>query len=199
MSKLKYYYGTMASGKTATLLMNKHQKELNGTKSIILKPQEGRDGDLVRTRIGLESRCNVFTPAHNLYFLLDKLSRNNNVNVFYIDECQFLTPAQVKQLWKASRRFNLTINCFGLKTTFRNELFEGIKSLMVFADQIQELEPKATCKHCEEDATTHLLIVEDKIVLDFPEKFEGDVEGAIRFECVCQHCWEQYTRVKEKE
>lgn len=194
MGKLKYYYGTMASGKTATLLMNVHQKKLNGTDCIVLKPSEKRDGNIIKSRVGLESECTIFFPAHNLYFLLDKLSRFNNVNVFYIDECQFLTPAQVKQLWKASRRFNLTINCFGLKTTFKNELFEGIKTMMVYADQIQELEPKAVCKYCKEDATTHLLVVEDKIVLDFPEKFEGDVEGSIRFECVCQHCWEKHTR-----
>lgn len=194
MSKLKYYYGTMASGKTATLLMNVHQKKINGTKSIILKPSENRDGEIVKSRVGLESECGIFLPTHNLYYLLDKLSRNSGASVVYIDECQFLTPAQVKQLWKASRRFNLTINCFGLKTTFKNELFEGIKTLMVYADQIQELEPKAVCKYCKEDATTHLLIVEDNVVLDFPEKYEGDIEGSIRFECVCQKCWNDNTR-----
>lgn len=186
---LKYYYGTMASGKSATLLMNAYQKELNGVKTIILKPYEERDKNKIKSRVGLESECITFSPETNLYELVKDLSKTLNVKHFYIDECQFLQPQQVHQIWECTRKLGIDINCFGLKVTFRNTLFKGIETLMVYADQIQELEPKAVCKYCGENATTHLLIVNNNPVLDYPEKFEGDTEGQIRFECVCQGCW----------
>lgn len=186
---LKYYYGTMASGKSATLLMNAYQKELNGVKTIILKPYEERDKNKIKSRVGLESECITFSPETNLYELVKDLSKTLNVKHFYIDECQFLQPQQVHQIWECTRKLGVDINCFGLKATFRNTLFKGIETLMVYADQIQELEPKAVCKYCGENATTHLLIVNNNPVLDFPEKVEGDIEGDIHFECVCIGCW----------
>lgn len=189
MGKLKYYYGTMASGKSATLLMNVYQKERNNVKSIILKPYEERDKNKVVSRVGIEKECITFSNERNLLNLIRDLSTKEDVQHFYIDECQFLAPEQVHQLWLCTRKHNINVYCFGLKTTFKNALFTGIEKLMVYADQIQELEPKAICKYCNEDATTHLLMVNGEPVLDFPEKFEGDTEGAIRFECVCQGCW----------
>ena len=186
---LKYYYGTMASGKSATLLMNAYQKELNGVKTIILKPYEERDKDMIKSRVGLERECYTFKDYSDLYELISEISNLFDVKHFYIDECQFLTEKQVEQLWKVTRDLNIDINCFGLKVTFMNTLFKGIEVLMVYADQILELEPKAVCKYCNENATTHLLMVNDKPVLDYPEKFEGDTEGYIRFECVCIGCW----------
>lgn len=188
---LKYYYGTMASGKSATLLMNAYQKELNGVGTIILKPYEERDKNKIKSRVGLESECITFKNDTDLYEIIKGLNTTLNIEHFYIDECQFLTSVQVEQLWKVSRDCKIIINCFGLKVTFMNTLFKGIETLMVYADQIIELEPKAICKYCDENATTHLLMVNNKPVLDYPEKFEGDTEGDIRFECVCIGCWKE--------
>lgn len=186
---LKYYYGTMASGKSATLLMNAYQKKKNGRSVLILKPCENRDGNKVKSRVGLESECITFTPEEDISKIIWKevLNTGKFLDIF-VDECQFLTKEQIKQLWSVSRGRN-NVNCFGLKTTYKNELFEGIKTLMVYADEMIQLEPTCTCKYCSEVATTHLLIIDGKPVLDFPEKVEGDVEGDIHFECVCIKCW----------
>lgn len=188
---LKYYYGTMASGKSATLLMNAYQKIHNGVGVLILKPCENRDKDKVKSRIGLEGDCITFTPEDDLREIIyNEVSKREEFLEVYIDECQFLTKEQVEQVWSASRGM-MDINCFGLMVTYRNELFEGIKSLIVYADSMIQLEPSCVCKYCSEDATTHLLIVNDKPVLDYPEKFEGDIEGDIHFECVCIRCWKE--------
>ena len=186
---LKYYYGTMASGKSASLLMNAYQKKINNVDNIVLKPNEKRDKSKIKSRVGLERDCLVFKSTTDLYTFIKNLRDNMDVKYFYIDECQFLTPKQVHQLWECTRELGVQICCFGLKTNFKNELFEGVKTLMVYADSIQELEPKSVCKYCEENATTHLLIVNNEPVLEYPEKFEGDVKGNIRYECVCQKCW----------
>lgn len=186
---LRYYYGTMASGKSATLLMNAYQKKKNGNQVILLKPNEKRDKDKIKSRVGLESECITFTPEDDLTkIIFENMEFKGKLEVF-VDECQFLTPDQVEQLWAMAGFAGNVINCFGLKTTYKNELFEGIKKLMVFADEIIQLEPTCKCKYCDNVATTHILIVDGKAVLDFPEKFEGDVEGDTRFECVCIKCW----------
>ncbi|HSQ87979.1 hypothetical protein [Romboutsia sp.] len=184
---LKYYYGTMASGKSATLLMNAHQKKKNNIKCLIIKPHDKRD-DKVTSRIGLESDCIVFYPEDDLFEMFKLKRLSEGITEIYVDECQFLTKEQIHQLWLLSRG-DVTVNCFGLRVTYRNELFTAIQTLSVYADVEVKLEPTCTCKYCNEDATTHLLIVDDKAVLDYPEKFEGDVEGDIHFECVCIGCW----------
>lgn len=196
---LRFYYGTMASGKTATLLMSAYQRRINGENVIILKPNENRDKDKVVSRIGLEDSCTVFEPNDNLYDLIINIIEEQRLNKLclvkdiYVDESQFLTEEQVKQLYDVTRVVNVRVNCFGLLTNFKNQLFEGSNALIRFAKSTQ-LEPLTTCKYCKEDATTHLLLVGDKVELDFPEKTEGDVEGDIHFECVCQGCWHRKTK-----
>lgn len=196
---LRFYYGTMASGKTATLLMSAYQRRVNRENVLILKPNEKRDKDKVVSRVGLEDSCVVFEPKDNLFDLVLNLvlEKNKNdlyaVRDIYVDESQFLTEKQVFDLYNVARFYEVRVHCFGLLTNFKNQLFEGSNALIRFAKSTQ-LEPLTTCKYCDEEANTHLLVVDGEIVLDFPEKTEGDVEGDIHFECVCQSCWHQKTR-----
>lgn len=187
---LKYYYGVMNSGKSASLLMSAYQREKDGKKVLILKPYDKRDKNRISSRVGLSKECITFSPEDNLIHIVAHL-KPSKVDCIYVDECQFLTKCQVKQLWKLSNEVGFEISCFGLKTNFKNELFESVQALMVYADKIKSIQPPSTCKHCLNVATTHLLIVNDKVALDFPEVFEGDVDGDIRFECVCQDCWQK--------
>lgn len=188
---LKYYYGVMNSGKSASLLMSVFQKEKDGYKCLVLKPQEKRDGNLISSRVGLKRECITFTPEDNLLSLVANLDREHYpVEYIYVDECQFLTKEQVVQLWKLSQ-IKINVMCFGLKTDFKNKLFESVETLMVYADKIKAIQPASGCQRCGNVATTHLLIVNGSAVLDYPTKFEGDVEGYTRFECVCQKCWHE--------
>ena len=192
---LKYYYGVMASGKSLSLLVSAFQEEKNGNNVLVLKPYDERDKDEVTSRVGLKRGCTTFNKEDNLLYMVAKQPKN--YTHIYVDECQFLSKEQVKQLWHISR-VGIEVLCFGLKTNFKNELFESIATLMVYADKIKKIQPSCSCKYCKDVATTHLLVVNDKVVLDFPEKFEGDVEGSTRFECVCQKCWHMYTRETRK-
>lgn len=187
---LRYYYGVMNSGKSASLLMSAFQKEKDGYNCLILKPYEKRDKNLISSRVGLSRECITFTPEDNLLSLVGNLGwEHYPIEYVYVDECQFLTKKQVEELWHLSQIPNVNVMCFGLKTNFKNELFESVETLMVYADKIKTIQPASGCQRCDGIATTHLLMVEDKGVLDYPTKFEGDVEGDIRFECVCQKCW----------
>ena len=147
---LKYYYGTMASGKSATLLMNAFQKRTNGSKNkevLILKPYEERDGEKVTSRVGLESECIVIYPEDNVVEIIyQEIKKKENSLEIFIDECQFLTKEQIHQLWSISRGMN-NVNCFGLKNTYKNEVFSGVVHLIAYADEIIKLEPTCTCKY----------------------------------------------------
>lgn len=189
---LRYYYGVMNSGKSASLLMSAFQKEKDGYNCLILKPYEKRDKNEVSSRVGLKRECITFTPEDDLLSLVVNLiTEHRPIEYIYVDECQFLTKRQVKELWHLSQLPNINVMCFGLKTNFKNELFESIETLMVFADKIKTIQPASGCQRCNGIATTHLLVVEGKGVLDYPTKFEGDVEGDICFKCVCQKCWHE--------
>ena len=187
---LKFYYGVMASGKSATLLMSAYQKEKDGNSVLLLKPYDQRDEYKICSRVGLSKECVVFDNNTNMIHLIAGIGQV--YKHIYIDECQFLTNEQVLQLWKLSNA-GIDISCFGLKTTFKNELFDSIKTLIVHADETKTIQPPCNCKYCDNIANTHLLFVNDEVALDVPEKFEGDVEGTTRFECVCQSCWYEKT------
>lgn len=187
----KYYYGVMASGKSASLLMSAYQKEKDGHSVLVLKPYDKRDKNYISSRVGLKRECITFKKNDDLIYLVTNLK--NAYDYIYIDECQFLTKEQVIQLWRLSK-IGVEILCFGLKTTFKNELFESVETLMVYADKIKTIQPSCGCKYCRDVATTHLLIVDDEVKLDLPEQFEGDIEGSTRFECVCQKCWHNKTK-----
>ena len=62
-----------------------------------------------------------------------------------VDESQFLTPAQVKQLGAVVDELNIPVLCYGLRTDFRGELFPGSAQLLAWADNLVEL--KTIC-HC---------------------------------------------------
>ena len=186
---LRYYYGVMNSGKSASLLMSVFQKEKDGHNCLILKPYEKRDKNMISSRVGLKRECITFTPEYNLIELIANLDEEYYpIEYIYVDECQFLTKEQVVQLWQLST-IDTNVMCFGLKTDFKNKLFESVETLMVYADKIKTIQPASGCQRCGGVATTHLLMVHGEGVLDYPTKFEGDVEGDIRFECVCQRCW----------
>lgn len=196
---LRYYYGVMNSGKSASLLMSVFQKEKDGYSCLILKPYEERDKNEVSSRVGLKRECVTFTPEDNLIKLIADLDWTHYpIEYIFVDECQFLTKEQVKQLWELSQLSCINVMCFGLKTSFKNELFESIETLMVYADKIKTIQPASGCQRCNGVATTHLLVVNGVAVLDYPTKFEGDVEGDIHFECVCQKCWHEEHGKKDK-
>ena len=56
-----------------------------------------------------------------------------------------LTKKQVEELWIISKKHNISVICFGLKTNFKSEFFEGSKRLFELADKFKELE---TICHC---------------------------------------------------
>lgn len=191
--KLKWFYGCMNSSKSATLLMTAHQLEQCGVKTILMKHEfDKRDFGVIKSRALSEERnCCVFTDESNLYEFLSNMIKFLNLCEsdfsVLVDEVSFAKPEHIEQLWKFSKEYGVNVYCFGLKTKASNELFESVPNLFIYADEIAELKTK--CMRCSNDATTHLLFVEDVPVVKYDTSLvTGDIDGNIRYECLCQCC-----------
>ena len=146
MAKLYFKYGAMGSSKTAQALITKYNYEENSLKVWLIKPSaDTRDGEqILRSRIGLEAAVEVIPPETDIYARYLGI-RELNCDVIIVDECQFLTEAQIDQLRAIVDDYNVPVMCFGLRTDFQTRLFPGSRRLMEVADTIQEIKTICDC------------------------------------------------------
>ena len=199
MGKLYYYYGTMNSSKSANLLMKAHQFEESGAKCLLLKPRfDIRDKGVVASRVGLSKEALLIGEDDNVYEMVIKKCRETKYNYIFIDEVQFLSKEQIKQIWEIStcKEYSLGVFCFGLRTDYLNKLFEASAELLVYADEIHEL--KAMCRFCKKKATTHIRVVNGKVIKEGVSTIVGDVVGEERYESVCQSCYSNADEIISK-
>ena len=146
MAKLYFKYGAMGSSKTAQALITKYNYEENDMSVWLIKPSaDTRDGaDILRSRIGLQASVEVMTPDMNIFDRFTR-TRAGRCNVVIVDECQFMTPAQVEQLREIVNVHAVPVLCFGLRTDFQTRLFPGSMRLMELADVIEEIKTMCDC------------------------------------------------------
>ena len=146
MAKLYFKYGAMGSSKTAQALITKYNYEENDMRVWIIKPSaDTRDGaDILRSRIGLQAAVEVMTPDADVYARYQQ-AQPEGCHAVIVDECQFLTPAQIDQLRAIVDDFEVPVMCFGLRTDFQTRLFPGSMRLMELADVIEEIKTMCDC------------------------------------------------------
>lgn len=150
MSKLYFKYGPMESGKSAKLLMEAHGFMNRGIETICMKPYlDDRYGkDIIKSRIGLQLPCFVIYRHEDLYKTISDFIHDlddTKVKWVLIDEAQFLTKEQVLQLRFAVDRLNVNVICYGIRTDFQTNVFEGSKRLFELADDIEEMKISCSC------------------------------------------------------
>ena len=193
MKKLRYYYGTMNSMKSSTLLMKAHQFEEAGCKVFLLKPSfDTRDSGVIRSRALKHSReCIAFSKEDNLIDLFkNKIECNiyeDDTVVLFFDEVNFMTSDQVEDVWLLSKYRNVDIFCYGLKLDYKNEFFESALQFLKLADTVEEI--KSMCSRCNNKASTHMRIVNGEPIFEGESEIVGDVVGEERYISVCQQCW----------
>lgn len=170
MAKLFFKYGAMDSSKTANLLMTVHNYESQEADVLIFKPIDDTRSSrgMVESRVGLSHSCIDILKTDNLKNIYIKESKKNiNIQAILIDESQFLTKQQVKQLCNIVDDFNIPVICFGLKNSYIDgELFEGSAALLYYAEKLEEI--KNVC-YCGKKATMNLRILNGKPI------YNGDI------------------------
>ena len=152
MAKLHYFYSTMNAGKSTSLLQSNHNYLENNLNTLLFVPKEDEDFNKGRivSRIGLEADATIVNSKYNFYESIKKLS-DQVIHCILIDEAQFLSTKQIHELSEVADSLNIPVMCYGIRTDFRGELFEGSSALLALADNLIEL--KTVCSECPRKAT----------------------------------------------
>ena len=187
MAKLYFYYSTMNAGKSTALLQASHNYEERGMRTLLYTAQlDTRDGGRIHSRIGIEREARHFRPGQDLRADILAEHQRAAIACVLVDESQFLTPVQVRQLGAVVDELNIPVLCYGLRTDFRGELFPGSAQLLGWADNLVEI--KTIC-HCGRQA---IMVV--RVKADGSAEREGaqiEIGGNERYVPLCRRHFSQ--------
>ena len=185
MAQLYFYYSAMNAGKSTTLLQSAFNYEERGMNTMLFTAAlDDRFGKgKISSRLGIDAEANLYSDDTNLLMCaVSSICNGTDLDCVLVDECQFLTKDQVSQLVEIVDQLNIPVLCYGLRTDFLGEPFEGSKYLMAWADKMVEL--KTVC-HCGRKATMVLRVDEEGHAVKQGNQVEiGDND---RYVSVCRH------------
>ena len=190
MAKLYFRYGAMNSGKTANLLMVAHNYINQGEKVIILKPDKdtrwNMDAEIKSRAIVDALPATLVSDSLDLAEHIKEQLAKDEVSAILVEEAQFLTKEQVRQLTVIVDEENIPVLCYGLRCSYIDgALFEGSAALLYWADTIEEV--KNVCRYCKSKATKNLLRINGEPQYDGGFVVMGDITGSERiFTPVCR-------------
>lgn len=183
MAKLYFIYAAMNAGKSATLLQASFNYRERGMRTLLFTAAiDRRWGEgVVASRLGMKEAALVFDAATDMRAAVAVEHSAARIDCVFVDEAQFLTARQVDGLASVVDELSIPALCYGLRTDFRGDLFEGSERLLAIADEIREL--KTICE-CGAKATMNLRIDRDgRAVLD-GERVE--IGGDDRYVALCR-------------
>jgi len=148
----------MNAGKSAILLQAAHNYRECGmdvmlwTSGLYVSDPDSKMGE-IESRIGLQAPAHLFRPETDMFEVIKALKDSNPLDAVFVDEAQFLSREHVWQLAKVGDKLGLPVLCYGLRTDFQGELFEGAAALLAIADNLREAR---TICHCGRKATMNL-------------------------------------------
>ena len=182
MGKLYFKYGAMNCGKTTQLLQVVYNYEKNGFNVLLVKPAVDKKGDdTVVSRIGASRKVDLLLDKNDK--LVDKVDVEK-LDSIVVDESQFLSKEQVKELWLISKLYDIPVITYGLKTNFLGELFPGSKALIEKADEIDEL---VTICSCSKKAKFNVRIVNENYASSGEEISIDGIDS--EYEAMCPECY----------
>ena len=143
----------MNAGKSTALLQSNYNYNERGMDTLLFLPKVDADANKnkIHSRIGLIADAISVDESFDFFEYVQNFKNKKKVDAILIDEVQFLTKDQVRQICKISDSLNIPSMCYGIRTDFRGELFEGSATLLALADNLIEL--KTVCNKCSRKAT----------------------------------------------
>ncbi|MDA7542633.1 thymidine kinase [Gammaproteobacteria bacterium] len=192
MAKLHFFYSTMNAGKSTSLLQSNHNYLESNLDTIIFLPDEtnkSSKGQIV-SRIGLKAKAVIADKDFNFIVYIKK-NKTSKLSCILIDEAQFLSKIQIRQLGEVADKLNIPVMCYGIRTDFRGELFEGSSELLALADNLIEL--KTICYDCGRKATMVVRIDKDGGVVTEGSKIQ--IGGNDQYTPVCRKHFRKRTKL----
>ncbi|WP_324262488.1 thymidine kinase [Altererythrobacter sp. H2] len=183
MAKLYFYYASMNAGKSSTLLQaafNYGERDMRV--SLWTAALDDRPGfGAISSRIGLASDAHRYEAGTDIASRVLEDHAEAPIACVLVDEAQFLTRAQVWQCARLADEAGIPVLCYGLRTDFQGELFEGSAALLGIADSLVEL--KAVC-HCGRKATMNLRVDERGRAVS--QGAQTEIGGNDRYVALCR-------------
>ena len=188
MSKLYFRYAAMNAGKSTALLQAAHNYEERGMRvRLFTAAHDDRVGasvgasvGVIGSRLGLQRQVETFGPRT----VFDAAHLGAGLACVLIDEAQFLSPEQVRQLHRLAHAHRLPVICYGLRSDFRGEAFPGATTLLTLADDLEEM--KTICA-CARKASMNMRL--DGQGRRVKEGEQVVIGGNERYRAVCPSCF----------
>lgn len=148
MSKLYFRYGAMNCGKSTNLLQVAYNYEERGMHIIIIKPKtDTKGGNKVVSRLGVVREVDLLlSPEKNVYNEVENyISVNGKIDCILVDEVQFFKKEQIDQMFEIAVKMDIPTICYGLRTDFLMNGFEGSERLLLIAHSLEELKTICNC------------------------------------------------------
>jgi thymidine kinase len=186
MAKLYFSYSAMNAGKSTLLLQASHNYGERGMQTILFTAKLDNRSLVgnITSRIGLSEKALTFDNKDNLFKLVEKGNQKDKISCVFIDEAQFLTFNQVWELSEIVEKLNIPVMCYGLRTDFQGNLFEGSSTLLAIADEIKEI--KTIC-HCGKKAIMVVRLDGDGKVIK--EGAQIEIGGNEKYVSLCRKHW----------
>ncbi|MBI1365272.1 MAG: thymidine kinase [Alphaproteobacteria bacterium] len=191
MAKLYFNYSAMNAGKSTTLLQASFNYRERGMRTLVYTAavDDRVAKGVVASRIGLEGDARVYDDAFDLFADVCAEHAAASVACVFVDEAQFLRKKHVLELAAVVDQLAIPVLCYGLRTDFRGDLFEGSQWLLALADEISEL--KTICA-CGAKATMNLRVDRNGRAVREGEKIE--IGGDDRYTTLCRrHFFEKFS------
>jgi thymidine kinase len=194
VAKLYFYYAAMNAGKSTTLIQADFNYRERGMETMLwTAAHDDRSGaGVIGSRVALSAPAHMYKADVDLFEAVADEHKRRRLDCILVDEAQFLTRDQVLQLCRISDEVGIPVLCYGLRTDFQANLFEGSAALLALADSLVEL--KAVCE-CGRKATMNLRVDADGHAVAAGAQTE--IGGNDRYVALCRRHF--FERLKEGE
>ena len=189
MAQLYFYYSSMNAGKSTHLLQSSYNYNECGLRTVLYTAQidDRYAKGKVASRLGINADAYLFDEATHLFDEIKTIQNSGEIACVLVDEAQFLTKAQVKQLTDIVDGLNIPVLAYGIRTDFLGQTFSGSAALLAWADKLVEL--KTIC-HCGRKANFVIRLAENGKAATGGEQVE--VGGNERYQALCRTHFKSY-------
>ncbi|WP_029149424.1 thymidine kinase [Microbacterium indicum] len=208
MAKLYFRYGAMNSGKSTALLQAAYNYEERGQAVLLAKPEiDTKGAGEIESRLGVTRAVDfLIGPEDDARELFarrradvragrDELfpsGRVTDVACLLVDEAQFLTRAQIDDLFRIAVEDGIPVMAYGIRTDFQTEAFPGSGRLLEIAHTLEEL--KTICR-CGRKALFNGRLIGGRFVFDGDQVAIDAATASVRddhfvtYESLCGSCY----------
>ena len=191
MAKLYFRYGAMNCGKSTAIMQVGYNYYERGMNAVIMKPMVDTKGDnKVVSRLGIDKPVDFLVGSDDDVFeMIDSYQKENKkIDCLLVDEVQFFRSYHIDEMLKVAVTLNIPVICYGLRTDFLMNGFEGSQRLLLIAHTIEELKTICTCG---KKATLNGRKVNGKYVFE-GEQVAIDGENQVEYQSLCTSCYFEY-------